>query len=74
MVKMTKVLNGKKKTSKDELFRAVKELSKKIGEYPNTSTFITVEDAMTTGSDIFLITGRPEEKEKENIEREFIPA
>ena len=54
----------------DKLFKAVKELSEKIGESTGTSTFITVEDALNSGSDIFLI--KDGILESLPIERDFI--
>ncbi|GAI06516.1 unnamed protein product [marine sediment metagenome] len=56
----------------DKLFKAVKELSGKIGESTGTSTFITVEDALNSGSDILLI--KNETSEDSPVERNFIDA
>jgi len=56
----------------DKLFKAVKDLSRKIGESAGTSTFITVEDALNSNSDIFLI--KNETSEDSPVERNFIDA
>jgi hypothetical protein len=55
---------------KDQLFKAVRELSEKIGESSGTSTFITMEDALNTGSKIFLIKNEP--SKESHVERNFI--
>lgn len=57
---------------KDKLFKAVKELSNNIGESSGTSTFITVEDAINSGSEIFLI--ETEGEDESPVERGFIDA
>ncbi len=46
----------------DALFKSAKRLSKEIDEEIDSSTFITVEDALTTGSDIMFIKDLPLDK------------
>ena len=70
VVKIIEIFEPKNKTKKDDLFKSVKEFGKKIEEYPNTSTFITIEDAMISGAKIFLIEG--EKRENKEIQRDFI--
>jgi len=55
---------------KDELLKAVKKFSEKIGESSGTSTFITVEDAINSKSKIFLI--KKEDSEEAPVERDFV--
>jgi len=70
MVRVTKIFEPEGKDKKDDLFKSVKEFGEKIEEYPNTSTFITIKDAMTSGSEIFLIDDETEESP--DIQRDFI--
>jgi len=72
MVEMKKIFDGKKRENKEDMCKSVKEFSEKIGEYPNTSTFITVGDAIKAGSDIFII--RKESDKKSDIQRDFVIA
>lgn len=72
MVKIIKVFESKGKDEDDNLLKSVKDFGKKIEEYPNTSSFITIQDAMASGAKIFLIKG--EKKENKEIQREFIEA
>ena len=56
MVEIKEVFSPNKNIKeRDKLFKAVKELSDKIGESSGTSTFITTEDAINSNSKIFLI-------------------
>ena len=70
MVEIRKIFDNKKIKSQKDLCKSVKELSEKIGEYPNTSTFITIEDAINTGSDISIIEGA--DNPDSEIQRDFI--
>ena len=71
MVEIKRVFEPKKEIEeKDKLFKAVKELSEKIGESTGTSTFITVEDAINTDSEIFLI--KKDSSKESRIRREFV--
>lgn len=72
MVRVTKIFEPEGKDEQDDLFKSVKEFGETIEEYPNTSTFITIRDAMTSGAEIFLIDGEVEESPK--IHRDFIEA
>lgn len=73
MVEIIKVLNTEKKFTEDLLLRKVKEVGEKIGEYTSSATFITVQDALASGSEIFLIEGEKPRKDKE-VQRDFILA
>jgi hypothetical protein len=71
MVEMKRVLDSSKYSDiETQLFKAVKDLSKEIGESSGTSTFITAEDALSSGSDIFLI--KKDEEDEEPVIRKFI--
>ncbi len=73
MVEIQKIFEPNKEIQeKDRLFKAVKDFSEKIGESTGTSSFITVEDALNTGSEIFLI--KTDVFEMPSIERNFIEA
>ncbi len=72
LVEFEKVFEPNGRSDEDELFKAVKEVSEKIGESSGTSTFITVEDALISGSIIFLI--KKEMAEDSPVERNFIDA
>ena len=72
MVKIIKVFEPEGKDGKDDLFKSVKDFGEKIEEYPNTSTFITINDALASGAKIFLIKG--EKKEDTEIQRDFVEA
>lgn len=71
MVKIIKVFNPEKKMNEDSLLKKVKEVSERIGEYTNSSTFITVQDALSSGSEIFLIEDDKSDKDLE-VQRDFI--
>jgi hypothetical protein len=54
----------------EEIGKLVKELSKRIDSYPDSSLFLTISDAINSNSDISLI--RENEEKKFDVQREFI--
>jgi hypothetical protein len=70
MVEIKKIFDAKELTEEKDSCKLAKEFSEKIGEYPNTSTFIAIEDAINTGSDISLIEDG--DNSESDIQRDFI--
>ena len=70
MVGIKEIINIKELSEEKDSCRLAKKLSEEIGEYPNTSTFIAIEDAINTGSDISIIEDN--DKSEIDIQRDFI--
>jgi len=70
MVEIKKIFGIKELSEEKDSCRLAKEFSEKVGEYPNTSTFIAIEDAINTGSDISLIEN--DDNSELEVQRDFI--
>lgn len=65
-----KIRGFSKDKQMEEIGKLVKDLSKQLDSYPDSSIFLTISDAINSNSDISLI-GENEEK-KYDVQREFI--
>lgn len=72
MVEIKKIFDIKELKGEKDSCKLAKKFSDKIGEYPNTSTFIAIEDAINTGSDISIIEN--DDGSELEIQRDFILA
>jgi KaiC/GvpD/RAD55 family RecA-like ATPase len=70
MVEIRKIFDGEEMSSNPDLCKLAKEFGEKVGEYPNSSTFITIEDASKSSSDISLIEN--ENNSESEVQRDFI--